>query len=417
MWLHLYNFSISAYAFLIRCAAFFYTKAKKLNEGQKTVFSALENTSFQHPIWIHCASVGEFEQGLPLYYALEKEYPKQTFLFTFFSPSGYEYAKKKFPDFSTVYLPIDTKKNALRCIQLVQPKAVFFIKYEFWFHYLHQLNRHQIPVFLISGIFRKQQPFFKWYGVLHRQMLSYFHTIFVQNEASKSLLKSIHLENVILAGDTRFDRVKQLKEEYFQDEIVEQFIQQSPVFIAGSVWQNDETILSKIIRYLPVHWKIILAPHEPMHYDTRWLENRFVLYSNFSQTDKQILVLDSIGKLSRIYRFATFAYIGGGYGKGIHNCLEAVVYRIPVFFGPSYSKFQEAIDLLEKGVAFCTADLDLENTLHETINDTDKYSEIQLKAALYIEQNANVGSKIVVFLQENKLLNEVKSKDIFTYSK
>lgn len=401
----LYDFALQGYRFVLRLASIRNTKAHALLQGQKAVvhsFSTLKKSRF----WFHCASVGEFEQAMPLIQLLQKSYPDDSILLSVYSPSGFRYITQKHPALGVVYLPFDTKKNATRFIDAVQPELVFFIKYEFWFHFLTGLRQRNIPVFLVSGIFRASQPFFTWWGNLHRQMLACFSMCFVQNEESRRLLQSIGYRQAIVCGDTRFDRVMDLSLQVFSDERINGFCGSSPVFVAGSIWNSDNPTLKKMLTQIPHTMKIILVPHEPEHYDISWLNEPYSVYSQFNTTDHRVLLIDRMGLLSRLYRTAEFAYVGGGFGKGIHNILEAVVYAIPVCFGPVHQKFQEARDLLAEGIAFDCSDDRFPEQVNQFLNNKAVYDKISEKARRFMKQRTNVSQRIMVLLKENNFLPE-----------
>ncbi|MBK7763540.1 MAG: 3-deoxy-D-manno-octulosonic acid transferase [Bacteroidetes bacterium] len=398
----LYNLFIKIYVISLNIAALFNPKAKKWIDGRRTVFQLLEQEKFNNPIWFHCASVGEFEQGYPLLSKLQEKNKESDFIITFFSPSGYEFIQKKYPELKIFYLPIDGKRNAEKFIEIVQPSAAYFIKYEFWLYYLKTLHTKQIPTFLVSGIFRNEQIFFTWYGGLHRQMLSYFSYLFVQTHESKKLLNEIGITHCGVFGDTRTDRVLALKKTILEFDIINEFCGDCKVFIAGSVWQTDHNILQKIIEKLPSNWKIILVPHEPDHYDASEFGKDITLYTHYTGPNHKILVVDTIGKLAFLYRKAHLAYIGGGYGKGIHNMLEAIVYNIPVLIGPKFKKFNEAVELINLGAAFCTESTDFEKTMDKLLKNKEFYNSVCEKSAKYISANTNVSERIMVFLETHK---------------
>lgn len=392
---------IRLYTVMIGLASVFHSKAKKLVSGRRQLtYSRLAPLS--SPIWFHASSVGEFEQALPLYRRLKLAYPQQAFVFSFYSPSGYEYAEKKYPELNTFYLPVDTRKHMRELITDIRPRLVIIIKYEFWFHLLNELKKMKVPVFLVSGIFRQSQPFFHpLYGGFFKRMLSCFEHIFVQNEESITLLKKININQVTLTGDTRLDQVTELKLQAFNDDKLQTFVKNQPVFIAGSVWASDLPVLKTILRELPAHYKVIIAPHEIDHFDTGWITEPYCFYTQSDTPMARIMVLDTVGMLSKVYRLGRIAYVGGGFGKGIHNILEPSVYELPVLIGPHYQKFNEAHELLALGSVFSVADnpalVDLCRQL--TLND-DLVTEIKEKLRVYFNQRANISEKIHVFLKE-----------------
>jgi len=352
--LWLYNFAIFLYKIVLHIAAIINTKAKLFLNGRRNIFNVIRNkidVTKKH-IWFHFASLGEFEQGRPVLEELRNKYPAKPIVITFFSPSGYEIRKNTPLAEGVFYLPLDTKENAAEFIHLVNPEIAIFTKYEFWYHYFQELHQQQVPLFIISGIFRPEQVFFKWYGNLYREMLNCVHYFFVQNEQSVQLLKGLNLNNVALSGDTRFDRVFENAKTPKELPLIRQFCGEAPVFIAGSTWLPDEQLLKELILQFP-GWKFIIAPHE-IH-DSHLQEilklvpdtKRYTqLIEGASPADQQVLLIDNIGILSSVYQYGKIAYIGGGFGTGIHNTLEAAAFGLPVIFGPKYDKFQEAKDLL-----------------------------------------------------------------------
>ncbi len=365
MRLLIYNILTQAYFFGIKLASLWNPKAKQWVQGRVGVWDFLEikiakqRADNQRLFWIHCASLGEFEQGRPVLEALRKSDPSVKILLTFFSPSGYE-IRKDYPgaDYIT-YLPADSAANAKRFVDLVRPDIAIFVKYEFWYHYLAQLKRQKIPTLLISAIFRPSQPFFKPYGGLHRAMLSCFTKIMVQDEASKSLLDGIGFKQAVVAGDTRVDRVVEIANNPIDLPLVKKFCGDAPVLVCGSTWPPDEAMLYPIFTHPSFKdWKYILAPHDvqPTHLQAiaSKLNVPFVRYSKLEHTppNARLLLVDNIGYLSSLYQFGRIAYIGGGFGQGIHNILEPAAYGLPVLFGPKYGKFEEARWMVEKGGAF-----------------------------------------------------------------
>jgi 3-deoxy-D-manno-octulosonic-acid transferase len=352
--LWLYNFGIFSYRIVLNIASIFNIKAKLFLKGRKNIIETIKNNLdiTKRHIWFHFASLGEFEQGRPVLEQLKGKHPNKAIIVTFFSPSGYE-IRKNYPLADGIfYLPLDTKRNAAEFIRLINPEIAVFTKYEFWYHYFKTLHAQRIPLVIISGIFRPEQAFFKWYGNFYRQILGFVTYFFVQNTQSVKLLKESGLDNVTLSGDTRFDRVAENMMHPKALPLIENFCGKSPVFIAGSTWLPDEVLLKELITQFP-EWKFIIAPHEisPAH-----LQEIFRLlpdasrYTQLEETpagsDSQVLIIDNIGILSSVYQYGRTAYIGGGFGAGIHNTLEAAAFGLPVIFGPKYEKFQEAKDLL-----------------------------------------------------------------------
>ena len=343
----------------------FNEKVRKMWRGEREAFKILREKVDPNAkyVWFHAASLGEFEQGRPLMEQLRKDHPEYKILLTFFSPSGYEVRKNYEGADIITYLPLDTITNARRFLRTVRPVMAFFIKYEFWYNYLHILKHRGVPVYSVSSIFRPEQVFFKWYGRQYGRVLNCFTHFFVQNDISKELLAKIGITNTTVVGDTRFDRVLQIKEAAKQLPIVEAFVKDAPlVFVAGSSWPPDEEIF---IKYFNNHknWKLIIAPHvigeDHLQQIEKLLEGRKViryteaesqlstLSSQLSTSD--VLIINCFGLLSSIYHYGNVAYVGGGFGVGIHNLLEAAVWDVPVFFGPNNQKFQEAQGLKTSG--------------------------------------------------------------------
>ena len=357
----LYIIGIRVYTLLIRIFSLFNPKAKLFINGRKNVYTQIVqkiNPAEKH-VWFHFASLGEFEQGRPVLEKLKTLYPAKKIVVTFFSPSGYE-IRKNYALADVFYLPIDTAANAKRFIASINPEMAIFTKYEFWHFYFKELKDQGIPLYVISGIFRESQAFFKWYGSFYRNILKSVTYFFVQNEESKNLLKSIGLNNVTINGDTRFDRVYENAQSPKQLSLIESFIGNSPTLICGSTWSEDEKILSILPDKYP-DWKFIIAPHEIHESHIGSIEKQFpissVRFSAFNSADqtpnaeRQTLIIDNIGMLSSLYQYGKVAYIGGGFGTGIHNTLEAAAFGLPVIFGPKYDKFQEAKDLIAIGAA------------------------------------------------------------------
>ena len=355
-----YNLFIYVYLLGVAVYSLFNEKVRKMWRGERAAFRVLKEKVDPEAkyVWFHAASLGEFEQGRPLMERLRQEHPEYRILLTFFSPSGYEVRKNYQGADIICYLPLDTPVNAIRFLRLVHPVMAFFIKYEFWYNYLHILKHRNVPVYSVSSIFRPDQVFFKWYGRQYGRVLNCFTHFFVQNEQSRELLAKIGIRNVSVVGDTRFDRVLQIKEAAKQLPVVGTFVSGHPqVFVAGSSWPPDEEIF---IRYFNEHrdWRLIIAPHvigeDHLKQIEKLLEGRKVVRytaaeKGASVTDADVLIIDCFGLLSSIYHYGQVAYVGGGFGVGIHNLLEAAVWDVPVFFGPNNQKFQEAQGLKKSG--------------------------------------------------------------------
>ena len=412
MSIFLYNTSLLLYRMGIRLASPFHPKAKQWTVGRKGLFHQLQ-TDFKDndkPVaWFHCASLGEYEQAQPLIEEYCAAFPDHRILLTFFSPSGYHAFKDNtFVDW-VYYLPLDSANNATRFINLVKPSIVFFIKYEFWYHYLQQLNLRRIPTYLISGIFRENQLFFKPHGAFYRRLLSFFSHIFVQNESSQLLLRNIHVHQSTCNGDTRIDQVIKNKEQQRSNQTnTFSVLSDIPrkILVCGSTWPVDEKLIANWHQQHP-EWFIIIAPHEihSSHIDDIKSQFRYanpVLFSSYPKTITKpcnMLIIDSIGQLKYLYSFADAAYIGGGFGKGIHNILEAAIYQIPVFFGPNHRRFNEANELMERKIGFC-----IHNTqdLKEGILScqcTDALDHIQKQSAQYFEHSKGASQRIIQFIR------------------
>lgn len=356
----LYDIAIRVYWVAILLVSPWNRKARRWLEGRKGWSKRLGQAFHEKDriIWFHCASLGEFEQGRSMMEETRKRFPRHRILLTFFSPSGYEKRKDFEGADHVMYLPLDTGRNAARMIGSLKLEMAIFIKYEFWFHYLHRLKKEAVPVFLASGSFRPDQLFFRWYGRWYRKFLDCFTHIFVQQESSKKLLEGAGLRSVTVAGDTRFDRVSRVVKTAFTHPPLETFAAGSRVIIAGSIWERDEQVLKHAFRELPEDIRWIIAPHELSEGHLDRIRHDFQPSLRFTELkDKvpaeiRVVVIDTIGQLSYLYRYGILAYIGGGFGKGIHNILEAAAYGLPVIFGPHYKKFTEAVDLVRLGAAF-----------------------------------------------------------------
>lgn len=351
----LYNFSIYLYSISIRIAALFNAKAKLWLKGRKNIFQNLADTfkNEKDIVWFHCASLGEFEQGKPIIEGYKNKYPSHKILLTFFSPSGFEIRKQYEKVDWVFYLPADTTKNAKRFVKIVRPLKAIFVKYEFWFNYMAELKKHAIPFYSVSSVFRKEQPFFRYKKNWFAKQLKNVTHFFVQDNHSKELLNSIGINNVCISGDTRFDCVRLNTKNTKALPLIEVFSKNKLTIICGSTWSKDERILAKYIKKNP-QYNYIIAPHELTHVPKLHKQTNALLFSAANQQnihDKNVLIIDSIGLLSSIYKYGKIAYIGGGFGVGIHNILEAVAFGVPVIFGPNYKKFNEAKDLIALGGA------------------------------------------------------------------
>lgn len=413
-----YFLFIRLYPLMARLLAPFNSKAALWVKGRKNLMHKIkvELQANTHPlIWMHAASLGEFEQGLPVVEKLKQAYPSHKLLVTFFSPSGYE-VKKNHPIADWVfYLPMDSKSTAAAFISITRPAIALFIKYEFWFFYLSELKKQQIPVLLVSGIFRSSQLFFKWHGQFYRNMLANFTHFFVQDSRSAGLIK--HLVNpysISVSGDTRFDRVITIANERKNIEQIETFCKDQVVIVAGSTWSDDDKVLQ---HFTKVHRniKFIIAPHligpERLNeclqrYPSAILLTDYAVASTETKNEIQTIVINNMGMLSSLYHYATIAFIGGGFSnEGIHNTLEAAVFGKPVVFGPLYDKYLEAVEMIEIGAAF-SADsaLEMETLLDDLLTNKEKGITAGEAGAGYVKAKAGASDKIVEYIQANRLL-------------
>ena len=400
---YLYNFCIAVYALLIRLVAPFNRKARLWCEGRKGLTERLQRAigDAEHIVWIHSSSLGEFEQGRPIVDYIRAHYPEYKILLTFFSPSGYE-MRKNYPNADYVfYIPVDTRRRVRQFLDAVKPEVAIFVKNEFWLNMLAELRRRNIRTYLASAIFRRNSIFFNPVGDIWRKALHSFDTLFVQDEGSKALLAEIGVENVVVAGDTRFDRVSAIAEHAEKVEIIELFKGDKRLFVAGSTWGPDEDILLPLINENP-DIKFVIAPHEMdesrIERLLREVKGGAVRYTQLPSdfTDKQVLVLDTIGLLSRVYGSAEWAYVGGGFGVGIHSTLEAAVYGMPVAFGTNYRKFREACDLIALGAGRSVRSAEeLKVWFDELKSDKDYLARLSALAKVYVGQHRGATEKIV----------------------
>ena len=402
MMMSLYNICIAIYAALVRLVAPFNKKARLWSDGRKGMIERIRQAigEEENIVWIHVSSLGDFEQGRSLVDYVKAHYPDYKILLTFFSPTGYE-IRKNYPNADFVfYIPADTRREVRRFLDVVRPKVVIFVKYEFWLNMLAELRRRKIRTFIASAIFRRNSIFFNPFGGIWREALRTFETLFVQDEHSKELLAEIGVENVVVAGDTRFDRVLTIAEQSERVEIVEQFKGDKRLFVAGSTWGPDEEILLPLINENP-NIKFVVAPHEMdesrIERLMRSVEGGAVRYTQLPNdfADKQVLVLDTVGLLSRVYGSAKWAYVGGGFGVGIHNTLEAAVYGMPVAFGPKYRKFKEACDLIALGAGRSVKNAEeLKAWFDELKSDGDYLARLSALAKIYVNQHRGATEKI-----------------------
>jgi 3-deoxy-D-manno-octulosonic-acid transferase len=418
----LYNIFLTLFAIAFKIVALFNKKARLGVQGRKNNYPTISSVAAkpsQLVVWMHCASLGEFEQGRPVLESLKKEYPGIAIVITFFSASGYEVMKNYKGADQIYYLPLDNLANAKKTVDAINPSLVLWVKYEFWYYYLHELKHRGIPVLLVSGIFRVGNPFFKWYGGIWRQMLACFTHFFVQNEESKDLLATVGIrENIIVSGDTRFDRVIEIVQKFEPLPIIEKFCGDSKIIVAGSTWEDDEAKLIHYVRANP-QIKFIIAPHEIDTENLKDVKKEFtnaIFYSELLKEAPQtinsklkipnVLIIDNVGMLSRLYQYADITYVGGGFGAdGVHNVLEAAVYGKPVIYGPEFEKFAEAIGLVECGGGIVIENaLELEQILNELWNDKNLLNAKSEAAKNYVFSNAGASNKIIKYIQEKRLL-------------
>ena len=377
----LYNISIWIFSIAVHIASLFNPKAKQWIKGRKAIFQKLAEATKedQDIVWFHCASLGEFEQGKPIIEGYKIKHPTHKILLTFFSPSGYE-IRKNYDEVDWVfYLPADTKKNAKKFINIINPIKVIFIKYEFWFNYMAECKKQNIPFYSVSSIFRKEQYFFK-YDFFAKQLYNVSH-FFVQDNNSKELLQKIGFSNCTVAGDTRFDSVIANTQNAISTPLIEEFCENKTTIICGSTWPKDEAILAKYIKENP-NYNYIIAPHEMYNISELKKQTNALLFSKADSTNisnSTVLIIDSIGILSNIYKYGDLAYIGGGFGSGIHNILEAVAYGLPVVFGPNYQKFKEANELIEL----------------EAVKDISNHSELETTILSFIDFDSSISKNYI----------------------
>lgn len=390
----------------MKIVGLFSPKIKLFVSGRRNVFKTLQSkiSSKDKTIWFHAASLGEYEQGLPVMEKIRAQFPNHKLVLTFFSPSGFEVRKNATTADVIVYLPLDTKFNAKKFMEIVHPEMAFFVKYEFWPNYLNQLKSRNIPTYLISGIFRENQVFFKWYGGFYRNALKSFKMFFVQNESSKNLLQKIGFSNVKISGDTRFDRVLKILNRDNTLDFVEKFTDKKFTIVAGSTWQNDEEKLVQYINQCKFDIKFIIAPHNVKPNQIAELKNsitkKAVLFSemkNKNLADYQVFIVDTIGILTKIYSYADVAHVGGGFGSsGLHNILEPATFGIPIVIGHNFKKFSEAVALVNLGGCIAVKNYDdLHQTLDFLFTNEDERLEKGHIASTFVNMNKNATQIIV----------------------
>jgi len=398
---------------MIRIVSLFNKKAKLWVVGRRGIFAKIESKIDKNAkiAWFHSASLGEFEQGRSVIEKFKEKYPDYKILLTFFSPSGYEIRKNYDVADYIFYLPADTRGKVISFIKLINPQIVFFIKYEFWYNYLNQLQKRNIPTIIFSSNFRKDQLFFSWYGKWFRKILSNFSHIFVQTKESLDILLKYNIPNASIAGDTRFDRVVEIADLSKSIEVIEKFKAGKPILIGGSTWERDEELLIQYFNATDKDIKLIIAPHEigQKHIEKIKLLlhcKHLCLSEATSKNVKDIdcIIVDSIGKLSSIYKYTDIAFIGGGFGKGIHNILEAAVFGMPIIFGPNFEKFVEAKELIKlKGATTINTYGELRSQIDDYIDHSEKLQEISAISANYVSNNS--GAVDIIMREVNKIIN------------
>jgi 3-deoxy-D-manno-octulosonic-acid transferase len=422
----LYNLFLWLYQAGVRVVSPWNRKAAAWLNGRKGIFKTITRAGIKgnQRVWMHCASLGEFEQGRPVIESLRKLHPEITVIISFFSPSGYEIRKNYSGADHIFYLPMDSAVHAKRWLDLVKPNLVLWIKYDYWYYYLRELHRRKIPVLLISPLFRTDQPFFKWYGNIHRLMLDSFHAFFVQNSESKKMLGTLGInQSVFVSGDTRFDRVIDIAEAFEELPLIAAFCGHHPVIVAGSTWEEDEEELDHYANTHP-DIRFIIAPHEIEEGHLRDVESLFRNTIRYSALEKQsgqvtvnhqrsaaggrpnVLIIDNIGMLSRLYFYAHICYVGGGFGDdGVHNVLEAAVYGKPVITGPVIEKYVEVMELAEAGgVIIIDNAIEAESVFGRLFENREEYAFHGQAARDYVYARRGATEKIVHYIQENRLL-------------
>jgi 3-deoxy-D-manno-octulosonic-acid transferase len=400
----LYNIVIFFYCVLLYLIAPFNEKASLWIKGRKGWKKRLLDkvSPDNRNIWIHCSSLGEFEQGRPVMEAMKREHPELKIILTFYSPSGYENRKDYSEADYVCYMPVDFKRNARDFVRIVNPAFVIFVKYEFWNNFITEIHNRHIPLYIISAIFRPGQHFFKWYGAFFRDMLKKIDRIFVQDQRSVDLLEGIGIGTAKLSGDTRFDRVVKISGTAVDIPELQQFRGNEKLFIAGSSWRRDEEIITQYIRKYPLRMKWVFAPHEIDKSNIERLEKLIdgnaMRFSEFTgeSVDARVLILDNIGMLSSAYKYAHIAEVGGGFGSGIHNILEPACWKIPVLFGPNHEDYKEAIDLLDENGAMTFDSFEgFSEIIDRLLSDENYYLNSAAKAGDYITRNKGATARIL----------------------
>lgn len=404
-----YTFVIHIYTILVRIAALFNPKAALWISGRKDGLDRLKKIAGNNDawLWFHAASLGEFEQGRPVIEAIREKYPDFKILLTFFSPSGYELRKNYELAHCIAYLPADTLQNAKKLLELFHFKAVFFIKYEFWYNYMYQIGQKGVPLYFISAKFRPKQHFFSWYGGWFRKQLLNVSHFFVQDETSLELLKKIGITSASFTGDTRFDRVFRLARQASKFPIIEHFKGDGKIIIAGSTWPSDEKMLLPLVQQLPSNYKIVIAPHNVSEKHIASIEAQLIAthirYTDYnSNDDYKVLIINNIGILSQLYQYAAFAYVGGGFGQAIHNIQEALTFGCPVIIGPKHKNFIEAVDLVASGGVFEVFDaVSMNSILSKLIIDETFRNEASAICRNYVARQIGATDMILKYLESD----------------
>ncbi|MGZ5242525.1 MAG: 3-deoxy-D-manno-octulosonic acid transferase [Bacteroidia bacterium] len=413
----LYNVFLNAYYLGIKIAALKNKKAENWLKGRANIFSEVETSlctadKSARRIWMHVSSLGEFEQGRPLIEKIKANHPQYIIIITFFSPSGYELRKNyELADF-VFYLPLDGKENAGKFIHLLKPDLAIFVKYEFWYYYFKSLKDNNIPLVMLSAIFRQDQPFFKWYGTLHKKMLKMVTHFFVQDEISVKLLARQEIKNITQIPDTRIDRVWNVRQNVQPIKVIENFLQSNKAFLGGSIYEAENEFLTNAYHEGKIPGKLILAPHNIQESNVeklmaKWgdMAIRFTKIKGEIPVEKDVLIVDTIGMLNHLYQYAYMVIIGGGFGKSIHNILEPAAFGVPVLFGPIHHKFKEAKDLLASGGAFeINNQGEFDAIVTKLYNDSEAYKKSAHANRDFIEANIGGTEKVYIWLREKMLL-------------
>lgn len=406
----LYSILVQLTWLVLQLVGLFNPKIKLFVNGRKETFSILEKAQLANheTIWMHVASLGEYEQGLPVLQKLKEKYPHKKILLTFFSPSGYEVKKEKTPANTVVYLPMDSFSNVKRFLKLTKPELAIFIKYEVWPNYVSHVKAQDIPLLLVSGIFADRQIYFKWYGGFMKKALQSFSHYFVQETTSKKMLESIGLQNITVTGDTRLDRVSEILEQDNHLDFMQSFKSSAPVLVAGSTWPEDEEFIVDYINKTEYPLKTVFAPHniKENHINRlkKGIRKKVICYTEIDTQNLEeydVLIIDTIGILTKIYSYAQMAYVGGGFATGLHNTLEPAVFGIPVMIGPEYHQFNEAIALVQRGGLLALKDAsEFPSVLNSLLSNPDKAQELGKRNSDYITTNKGATKTVIQHIDQ-----------------